>query len=239
LAAIFYVSYRSLIQAAPLFVEVGQYRFPIVIRPRFKDRSWQSHLGFDRGMVTCRGRLGKKVGALTAAHVAAIDGDRNHIHTGDRVACATPQPSPSCEHEVLAADGVMDAALVEDGMAQTKDEVMRAFPYAGYLPLEIASPGGRVPARVVEMAIPQGVVIGTPGEIPRSPALLLSNIPGYPGWSGSMVYQTVYREYYGGNSPPDPYCMFLGDRELHTGQLGRLHMLRQHEIVWGLELLKD
>ena len=145
-------------------------------------------------MVTCRGRLAKKVGSLTAAHVAAIDGNRFHIHTGDKVACSKPESSPPCEYRVLAADPVMDAALVEDGTAQTHDQVVRAFPYAGYLPLEIASPAGRVPARVIEMAIPQGVVIGNPGETPRSPALLLSDIPGCPGWSGSMVYQTVYIE---------------------------------------------
>jgi hypothetical protein len=239
LAAIFYVGYLALTQAAPLFVTVGERRFPVVIRPRFRDLPWRSHLRFDRGEVTCRGRLGTKVGVLSAAHVVSPTGDKFSVHAEDRVTCPGTGSPSACLHQILAADAIMDAALVEDGVPSPSDQVVRAMPVPGYFPLQIRSPIGPVPARVIEMAVSQGVVPGQLGAVPGSPALLLSDVPGEPGWSGSMVFETTYRDYFGSNSPPTPYCMFLGARNMYTGPLGKLHMLRQHEIVWGLELLKD
>lgn len=235
LAAIFYVGRSALMQAAPLFIKVDGYHFPIVIRPKFKDLP--SHLDFQRGVVTCRARLDGSVGVLTAAHVAAENGDKSSIRRNAQIACVGPDPTPGCQHRVLAADPTMDAVIVEDGVSRADDRVIRATPVAGFFPIEVRSPAGTVPGWIVEISLPQGVVPGQRGRAPNSPALLLSDIRGEPGWSGSMVYETMRRDTYGGNVPPQPYCMFVGIRELHTGALGRLHMLRQHEIVWGLELL--
>jgi hypothetical protein len=53
-----------------------------------------------------------------------------------------------------------------------------------------------------------------------------------------MVWDASYREFPDQPQIPRPYGMLVGVRKLHTGQLGRVHMLHQMEKVWSLELLE-
>lgn len=111
--AIFYVSPLRLLQPAPLFLDVGTVRVPIVLRP-LHDVDTSGVHGFRRGRMTSVVSLDGRGGALTAAHVL---GDKASLSVGDAVACSTPAPSTSCQHQVLAADQTMDAAVVEEDLS--------------------------------------------------------------------------------------------------------------------------
>ncbi|HMC09551.1 MAG TPA: hypothetical protein VKL22_09560 [Actinomycetota bacterium] len=244
LAAIFYVRLPALAQAAPLFVTVDGQRFPVVIRPMFKDRPLRApsktRLHLDTGMVTCRVRLGGKAGILTAAHVAARDGDKRSLRENDTVSFSEPGEQAPLPHRVLRADPIMDAAVVEEESPAPEAHGVHAYPFVGYFPIEMRSPEGSVVGgHVVEMEVPQGVVPGAPGQSPSDPAVLLIDVTGQPGWSGSMVWEATYRESPEYASGPRPYGMFVGVRKVYTATLGRVHMLTQIEKVWQLELLED
>ena len=134
----------------------------------------------------------------------------------------------------------MDAAVVEDGAPRANARTVHAYPFAGYFPIEIHSPQGAVVhGHVVEMEVPQGVIPGAPGQLPSDAAVLLIDITGAPGWSGSMVWEATYRVAPEFAVGPRPYAMFLGVRKVYTSKLGKVHMLHQIEKVWGLELLDD
>lgn len=230
--AIFYVSLPRLLQRAPLYIAVGTLRIPVVLRA-FQDIDTTGHR-FHGGLITSVARLGDEVGALTAAHVV---GDKNRLAPGDEVACeAAPEEAPCC-HRVIASDRVMDAALVDDGSDANGMHAVHATGAPGYFPVEVEGPLGPTPGQVFEIAIPQGVIPGDRGVSPTAPAQVFINVVGEPGWSGAMVRETLYRDTYGSGAPPNPYGMFVGVRDLFTGRSGRVHMLHQHEVVWGLELL--
>jgi hypothetical protein len=239
LAAIFYVRRLALAQAAHLWLSVDGQSFPIVLRPPARDLLATGGLGFSRGMATGRARLARKLGTLTAAHVAASNGARDGVRAGEQIGC------PDCEaesprHLVLQASDVMDAALVEDGDATGTETVVRATGEPGYFPVEMLDPHGNLVTGVVtEVPLPEGVVPGTPGSDPTSPAMLMLSFAGEEGWSGGMVKETLYRTYYGGDAPPRPYGMFVGIRALRTRMAGRMNMLRQLEQVWQIELIDD
>ncbi|MCW3037060.1 MAG: conserved repeat domain protein [Actinobacteria bacterium] len=243
LAAIFYVRLPALPQAAPLFVTVDGQQFPVVVRPMYKDRPrrvpLRTRLRLDTGMVTSSVRLGGETGILTAAHVAARGGDKRSLRENDTVRFPQPGEQAPVERRVLRADPIMDAAVVEDGSPAPGARGVHAYPFAGYFPIEMRSPEGSVVAgHVVEMEVPQGVVPGAPGQPPSDPAVLLIDVTGQPGWSGSMVWEATYRvspEYAPG---PRPYGMFVGVRKVYSGTLGRVHMLTQIEQVWQLQLLE-
>jgi hypothetical protein len=134
----------------------------------------------------------------------------------------------------------MDAAVVEDDPPAPDARRLHAYPFAGYFPVELRSPEGQVVAgHVVEMEVPQGVVPGAPGQPPSDPAVLLIDVAGRPGWSGSMVWEATYRESAEYAPGPRPYGMFVGVRRVYTATLGRVHMLRQMERAWGLEIVEE
>jgi hypothetical protein len=190
-------------------------------------------------MVTSSVRLGGETGILTAAHVAARGGDKRSLRENDTVRFPQPGEQAPVERRVLRADPIMDAAVVEDGSPGPGARGVHAYPFAGYFPIEMRSPEGSIVAgHVVEMEVPQGVVPGAPGQPPSDPAVLLIDVTGQPGWSGSMVWEATYRvspEYAPG---PRPYGMFVGVRNVYSGTLGRVHMLTQIEQVWQLQLLE-
>jgi hypothetical protein len=236
LGIICYVKRWGLTQKAPLFLEVGGATFPVVLRPIPRDIP-AAGARFDRGVTTCRARLFGRPCVLTAAHIFDEKDDPFGVHEGDIVSCVDESSLASCTRQVLAADGVMEAALVDDPRDDSTDSLTPAFRIPGFLPIEIQTAQGTVEARIVEVSIPGGAIPGKRGRTPSSPALLLTDVPGEHGWSGSMVREIAYRDHYGNGSPAAPYGMFMGIREMYTGPFGRVHMLHQHEIVWGVELI--
>lgn len=232
--AIFYVSSLRLLQRAPLFLDVGTVRLPVVLRP-LRDIDASVGHGFRRGRTTSLVRIGDRIGSLTAAHVV---GDKETLRAGDVVDCLRSRGDDPCTHEVLAADRVMDAAVMaDDGDINDLDAVL-STPAVGYFPVEIDGPHGPVHATVFELGPEQGVIAGTRGNSPSTAAEVLINTALVPGWSGAMVRETLYRTVYGVEAASRPYGMFLGPRQLVTGTAGRVHLLRQHEVVWDLELLE-
>jgi hypothetical protein len=189
LAAILYVRFWALAQAAPLFIKVQGNEFPLVIRPMFRDRSRSGGLMFSNGVPTSRVRLGSGAGILTAAHVVAKDGDRSSLREGDLVSCTASDSAAPGQRRVVRVDSIMDAAVIDDGTADPSDRVVQANPFVGYFPIEIRSPDGEVVSgAIVETEVAQGVVPGAPGQRPSEPAVVLTTITGEPGWSGSMVW---------------------------------------------------
>jgi hypothetical protein len=232
--AIFYVSSLRLLQPAPLFLHVGTVRVPVVLRP-LRDIDAVAGHGFRRGRTTSLVRIKGRIGSLTAAHVV---GDKETLRAGDVVDCHRSRGADRCPHEVLASDRVMDAAVIADDLGTQGLNAVLSTPVVGYFPVEIDGPDGPVQATVFELGPGQGVIAGTPGKSPSTAAEVLINTPLAPGWSGAMVRETLYRTLYGSDAASKPYGMFLGPRQLVTGPAGRVHLLRQHEIVWGLELLE-
>lgn len=236
LAVIFYVSRSRLMQAAPLSVLVEGVPFPVVLRALPTDveagAPW-----VDGGRVTCRALLQGRSGTLTAAHV--LGGD-NSIRPGDRVPGVCCGSACIADHHVLTVDPIMDAVLVEDCVFSDAGTTVSPTPVPGWFPIEMESPTGHaVPGHVIEVSIPEGVIPGELGNTPSSPALVLVDVVGAPGWSGTMVKETLYRDMYGGRAEPRPYGMFVGVRQLRTGPRGRVHLLRQLELVWNLQLLTE
>lgn len=125
LACIFYVQRSALAQAAPLWVRVDGARFPVVLRPVAKDVPARSAWSFPRGVATCTARLQSWTGVLTAAHVVAPNGDKHRLRQGDSVDCIDVNGATRRE-TVLAADAVMDAALVKIGVATGQEMVLPA-----------------------------------------------------------------------------------------------------------------
>jgi len=239
LAVIFYVRRAALIQAPPLWLEVGSHKFPIVLRPPYEDSPTSKPLSFPQGLATARARLGKKLGTLTAAHVVSPDGNRTSVAKGQSVKCFQVDTG-ECQRPIISADPVMDAALIEDGTASGNEPTIRANPFPGCLPVEMYSPDGQlVTGWVTEVPIPEGVVPGQYGKTPTSPAMLPLTFNGENGWSGGMVWETTAREFYGQGGMPRPYGMFVGVRKLRTRNIGRMNMLHQLELVWRLELLDE
>jgi hypothetical protein len=233
LALIFYVRRLALLQAAPLTVKVDGECFPVVLRPppvrRPKLLPTLIQAGA-AGMITCWAAVAGGRGFLTAAHVAAGLEKRYRLQQGDYVDCQVPGDGPPERKKVLAACGVMDAAIIEDDSAPTGPTVP-INPIAGNFGVMLSTPqGATVYSTVVEVSPPQGVVRGQLGKTPNAPAELLITEPGEPGWSGALVTET-----YTGR----PYGMFVGDTTLQSGRYGRVHMLLQHEIVWGMQVLRD
>jgi hypothetical protein len=230
-----YVRRPALVQAAPLAIDVDGVQVPVVLRPIPRDVDLAGGLRFPDGQAAGSARIGTDLGTLTAAHVVAPNGQSDGIAEGQSVLCC----EPACPgHLVLRADPVMDAALIEMAASDRAPKRLRVMPVAGYFPVELISPTGQpVPAWITEVGFPQGVIPGSRGKRPTSPALLLLSASGAHGWSGSLVLETQSRELFGG--PGLPYGMFLGVRELHGGVAGRMNMLAQLEKVWDLELVED
>jgi len=232
LAVIFYVRVRALVQAAPLFIAIGENKFPIVIRPPFVDLSAHADVKFRFGEITCDARIGNDYGILTAAHVVAKENKNLNpsIRAQDMVTCSRAGTSSACEHRVLATDTVMDATLVNAEVARENPKIIQAMKYVGHFPITIETPKGPIDSIICEVGgVPQGIIPGTRGKIPAAPALLFSVTAGKHGWSGAMVTENITGK---------PYCMFQGSREVYKGKLGRLQMLRQLEVVWGMEILE-
>jgi hypothetical protein len=233
LAAIFYVRKSALFQAAPLFVEVGGKKFPVVIRPQAKDINTHTDMGFSNGQVTCAARLGNDYGVLTAAHVVGGSFKRGKMTVAqdDHVACRRAGPSSGCTHRVLAIDPIMDAVLIEAEIVPADYDVAKSEDEPGFNSIVIDSPLGPVSSKIIELEIPQGVIpVGAaPGDSPAAPALVFCQEPGARGWSGSMVV---------GKKTGVPYGMFLGIRPFYIGNLGKVELLRQIEMVWDMEVLK-
>jgi hypothetical protein len=229
-----YVSRLGLTQAAPWTLEVDDERFPVVLRPVPADID-SGALTFPGGLATGSAQLGGELGTLTAAHVVAPDGDRMRVAQGDKVQCCVAG-CPS--HVVLRADPVMDAVLVGTGPASGLERVIRTMPVPGYFPVEMRSPSGQLVAGwVTEVPLPEGVVPGSRGRAPTSPAMLTLSFAGEHGWSGGLVREVQSRESFGADA--QPYGMFLGARRLRTAVVGRMNMLVQLETVWGIQLVED
>jgi hypothetical protein len=236
LAAIFYVGAPALAQAAPLFVTLGNQKFPVVIRPSPKHIKMHANVGFDDGQVTCAARIGDDYGVLTAAHVV---GGRRHgrlrrdmltVAEGDLVRCSKSMSSSNCEHKIIAMDGIMDAALIAADIEPEEYEVasVRGKPF--WDDIIIHSPEGEVTLPVIEQYVIQGVIpVGARDEGPPRPALLFCKDVGAPGWSGSLADDAETGKI---------ACMYQGVSDFHTGQIARLQMLRQIEMVWGAEMLR-
>ena len=238
LAAIFYVRTAALAQAAPLHIIVDEESFPVVLRPPAREILMNGLLGFPRGMSTAGARLGHTTGTLTAAHVVAKDGKSDGVSEGEKITCLT---CPNCvEHSVVKASAIMDAVLIETGASTGDERTVRATPVAGYFPVEMRDPQGNLTSGwVTEIPLPEGVIPGTPGSPPTSPAMLMLSFAGDHGWSGGLVRETLYRDSYGGFAEPKPYGMFLGVRQLRTSLVGRMNMLAQLEQVWKIDLLEE
>lgn len=237
LAVIFYVHRIALLQAAPLWLRVEGAQFPIVLRPPYSDLPTSSRYSFADGLATGRARLRDRIGTLTAAHVVAQAGDKHKLTTGDMAQCITKEAGVECKQKILAVDPMMDAALIDNEEASGLEQTVLSYPYPGYIPIEVSGPNGQVSSGwVVEVPLPQGVVPGTLGKPASAPAQLLLDIQATDGWSGGLVSEVTDIKFRGAGDPR-PYGMFLGVRALRTGVHGRMNMLRQLEIVWGLELL--
>ncbi|MGH3758212.1 hypothetical protein [Actinophytocola sp.] len=178
LAMIFYVRPLALPQAAPMSVEVDGTEFPVVLRRLPKTTDSYGALPFRNGILTSRARVDGRWGVLTAAHVAADDGDEFSLKRGDRVTCCFASAERPVTRTVLDADPIMDAALVEDEPPSPAPRTVKAYPFCGFVPVRIHPDHG----------------LGR------------------------------------------PYGMFVGANGYKTGPRGRVHMFRQLEIVWGLEL---
>jgi hypothetical protein len=147
------------------------------------------------------------------------------------VECSRTDSPSACEHRIIAIDRVMDAALIEADLKKDDFEVARSTATVGFFEVSINRPRGRVDSRICEVEVPQGVIpIGAAGKGPSAAASLFCIEAGAPGWSGSLVNE---------NDNGRPYCIFVGDRTLLTGRLGRLQMLRQIEMVWKAEILRS
>jgi hypothetical protein len=171
--------------------------------------------------------------------VVAPDGKRGLVAKGKPTKCFHIDTG-ECQKLIIAADPVMDAALVEDGTANGVEPTIRANPFPGCFPVEMYSPEGQlITGWVTEVPIPEGVVPGQYGKTPTSPAMLPLTFSGQDGWSGGMVWETTAKEFYGQNAVPRPYGMFVGIRKLRTHTIGRMNMLHQLELVWKLELLDE
>jgi hypothetical protein len=233
LAAIFYVSIPGLTQAAPLFVEVGGQRFPVVIRPRAREINAHANVTFNTGQVTCAARMGNDYGVLTAAHV--VGGKFRHgkftVAQYDLIACSRANSSSDCSHRVLAVDPIMDAVLIEAEIEPADYDVVKSWSEPGFNTIIIESPLGPVPTRITQ--VPERGLIPTvtdPEDSPRKAAYVYCIESGTDGWSGSMVV---------GQMTGAPYGMFMGAYNDETSKLlGRVEMLRQIELVWGTEILK-
>ncbi|MEV4049898.1 DUF2235 domain-containing protein [Amycolatopsis sp. NPDC049688] len=233
LGVVFYVRRLALLQAAPLSIRVEGQEFPVVLRPPpvLSDAAGPVVAG-EKGMITCRVRIPGGRGLLTAAHVAGGRVNRYRLQAGDKVDfCAADQdPATASRRKVLASCGVMDAAIVED----TATEPVQVVPITGvvgFFPVRLTTPeGGTVVADVIEAQISEGVIRGSFGMTPNVPAEVLITASGRGGWSGSLVTETLTAH---------PYGMFLGDATLRSGPRGRVHLLRQHEIVWDMQICED
>jgi hypothetical protein len=165
LAAIFYVGIPALSQAAPLFVEVADQKFPVVIRPPFKDINEHADVSFSHGKVTCHACLGSEYGVLTAAHVVAGRDDelKYSLRANDTVRCSKETLSSPCEHRILAIDPVMDAALVTAEVG-SKPKAVQAMEYVGFFPIRIETPGGPLDSMIIEQEVHKGSFQEAPGR---------------------------------------------------------------------------
>lgn len=238
LAAIFYVRPLALLQAAPMTMDVDGEEFPIVLRrpPQYIDS--YATLGFPNGIATCDARLDGRWGVLTAAHVVAEDGDKFSVAAGDEITCSNGNVEP-IKRTVLAADPIMDAALVDGEQPAEPYDTVRAFPFCGFLPVRVCLPAGYVDTYVTEIPLPEGVIRGEYGKRPTQPAELLITASGQHGWSGAMVRENTYGELGYGPVGGRPYGMFVGAAGLRTGAFGWVHLLRQLEMVWHLEIASE
>lgn len=228
LAVIAYVhSARMLQRQAKEPVKVGDHEFPIVIRP-YLFRATSNRRSPVFSMRTCgvENSAGKR-GFLTVEHTMRGSRDKKRsVHAGEPV-------SVTDQHGITHGGPVLDVSSQLDAVAiacqrgprhGSWDPPIRVSRTMGYKEVDILAWSGPVRARVVEIRSPEGVISSDPSE----PARLYTNPPLSEGDSGALVLDLEHGE------PGEPYAMYLGVIELHTGERGRILMLAQIGDVLGL-----